>query len=142
MSGAKVILVGLGAVGRVVSRCGIWVCAREGGAGGCHRLRVGATGEIAVPDRRSGRGRRHERIGHELSRPMDGRGHRRGWQPGSKVSMMIIRPPQQGQAFQSWSTRRFSAASGFRLDGAGPGTLRSRRANAMLLARLALAKRP
>src|SRR6516162_5381718 len=97
---------------------------------------------LSVPDRRSGRGRRHERIGHELSRPIDGRGHRRGWQPGSKVSMMIIRPPQQGQAFQSWSTRPFSAASGSRLDGTGLGTLRSRRANAILFARLALAKRP
>ena len=104
VSGARVILVGLGAVGRVVSRCGIWVFAREGGAGGCRRLSVGATGEISVPDRRSGRGRRHERVGHELSRPIDGRGHRRGWQPGSKVSMMIIRPPQQGQAFHSLSS--------------------------------------
>jgi hypothetical protein len=28
-------------------------------------------------------------------------GHSRGWQPGSKVLMMIIRPPQQGQAFHS-----------------------------------------
>ena len=37
--------------------------------------------------------------GHELSSPIDGIGHNRGWQPGSKVSMMIIRPPQQGQAF-------------------------------------------
>ena len=41
---------------------------------------------LSVPDRRSGRGRRHERAGHELSRPIDGSGHRQGWQPGSKVS--------------------------------------------------------
>ena len=34
--------------------------------------------------------------GHELSSPIDGMGQCRGWQPGSKVSMMIIRPPQQG----------------------------------------------
>ena len=142
VSGARVISVGLGAVGRAVSRCGICVFAREGGAGGCRRLSVGVTGEISASDRRSGRGRRQERVGHELSRLIDGRGHRRGWQPGSKVSMMIIRPPQQGQAFQSWSMRRFSAALGSRLDGAGPGALRSRRANAILFARLALAKRP
>jgi hypothetical protein len=31
-------------------------------------------------------------------------GHCRGQQPGWKVSMMIIRPPQQGQAFHSLSS--------------------------------------
>lgn len=56
VSGARVILVCLGAVGRVVSRCGIWVFAREGGASGCRRLSVGITGEIPASDRRSGRG--------------------------------------------------------------------------------------
>jgi len=39
--------------------------------------------------------------GHELSSPIGGIG--RGWQPGSKVSMMIMRPPQPGHAFHSLS---------------------------------------
>jgi hypothetical protein len=43
------------------------------------------------------------RTTHELSKPIAGLGHSPGWQPGSKVSMMIIRPPQQGQAFPSSS---------------------------------------
>ena len=41
---------------------------------------------------------------------------KRGWQPGSKASTMIIRPPQQGQAFQSSSSRPFSAWSLARLE--------------------------
>ena len=49
-------------------------------------------------------GWREERVGHELSSPINGVGHCRGWEPGSKVSMMIIRPPQQGQAFHSGSS--------------------------------------
>jgi hypothetical protein len=50
--------------------------------------------------------------------------------------MMTIGPPQQGQAFHALSTRPFLAASGAWLDRAGAGMPRSRRANAMLLARL------
>src|SRR5262252_3221857 len=50
VSGARVILVGLGAVGRVVSRCEIWVFARAGSVEGCRRLSVGAAGEISAPD--------------------------------------------------------------------------------------------
>ena len=104
VSGAREVLVGLGAVGRVVSRCGIWVFARAGGAEGCRRLSVGATGEISASDG-SGDGRwRQGCDGHELSSPIDGIGHSRGWQPGAKVSMMIMRPPQQGQAFHSSSS--------------------------------------
>jgi len=75
--------------------------AAEGGADDCRRLSVGVTGEIFGV----GQAQRWEEatgsLGHELSSPIDGRGHSRGWQPGSKVSMMIIRPPQQGQVFHS-----------------------------------------
>src|SRR6516164_6919157 len=46
---------------------------------------------------------------YELSSAIEGTGQKRGWQPGSKASTMIIRPPQQGQAFQSSSSRPFSA---------------------------------
>ena len=79
----------------------IWVLAAEGGADGCRRRSVAVAGEIAASDRSSDGGWRQECVGHELSSPIDGMGHSRGWQPGSKVSMMIIRPPQQGQAFHS-----------------------------------------
>jgi adenylate cyclase len=37
----------------------------------------------------------------QLSSPIGGIGRSRGGQPGSKVSMMIMRPPQQGRAFHS-----------------------------------------
>ena len=79
-----------------------------GGADSCRRLSLGVTGEISA-DRRSGRGRRDEPVGHELSRPIGGIGHSRGWQPGSKISTTIIRPPQQGQAFHASSLRPVSA---------------------------------
>ena len=103
----------------------IWVFARAGGAEGCRRLSVGATGEISASDG-SGDGRwRQGCDGHELSSPIDGIGHSRGWQPGAKVSMMIMRPPQQGQAFHSSCSRPSSAPSPSSLDGAGSGTPRS-----------------
>jgi len=69
-------------------------------------------------------------------------GHSRGWQPGWKVSTVTIRPPQQGQIFRSSSSWPPSARSPSALQGAGSGTPRSRRANAMLSARLGLARRP
>ena len=125
VSGAREVLVGLGAVGRVVSRCGIWVFARAGGAEGCRRLSVGATGEISASDG-SGDGRwRQGCDGHELSSPNDRTGHSLGWQPGPKVTMIIMRPPQHGQAFHSSCSRPSSAPSPLSLDGAGLGTPRS-----------------
>ena len=94
-----------GADGRVISGRTICVLAVEGRAEGCPRLSAGVTGEISGSDRRSGDGGwRQQCDGHELSSPIGGMGQCRGWQPGSKVSMMIIRPPQHGQAFHSSSS--------------------------------------
>jgi hypothetical protein len=77
----------------------------EGRADGCPRLSAGVTGEISASDRRSGdEGLQQRCAGHELSSPIDGMGHCRGWQPGPKVSMTIMRPPQHGQAFHSLSS--------------------------------------
>jgi hypothetical protein len=87
----------------VMGRRVIFVLAAQGEADGCHRLSVGVTGEISLSDGRSGGGWQEERVGHELSSPIEGTGHDRGWQPGSKVSTMIMRPPQQGQGFRASS---------------------------------------
>jgi hypothetical protein len=57
--------------------------------------------EISAWNWRGNVGWRQERAGHELSKPIAGLGDSRGWQPGSKVSTMIIRPPQQGQVLHS-----------------------------------------
>jgi hypothetical protein len=104
-SAAMVVSVAAGAGGRVMSRRAICVVRVEGGADGCPRLSAGLTGEISAWDRRSGDERLQQGCaGHELSSPIGGIDHCRGWQPGSKVSMMIIRPPQQGQAFHSLSS--------------------------------------
>ena len=40
--------------------------------------------------------RRQQGVAHELSSPIEGTGQKRGWQPGSKASTVIIRPPQMG----------------------------------------------
>src|SRR5467141_2117673 len=82
------------------------VLPAEGGANGCRRRRVADAGEIAGSDRSDDGGWRQGCDGHELSSPIDGMGHSRGWQPGSKVSMMIMRPPQQGQAFMDKRSTR------------------------------------
>jgi hypothetical protein len=79
----------------VVSWWAICVLAVENGAASCGRRRVAVAGEISASDWGGNVGWREERAGHELSSPIGGMGHSRGWQPGSKVSMMIIRPPQQ-----------------------------------------------
>jgi hypothetical protein len=62
----------------------------------------GAAGEMSARERRSDEGWQQERIGHEVSSRIAGRGQSWGWQPGSKVSTMIMRPPQQGQVFHGW----------------------------------------
>src|SRR5712675_1564481 len=120
------------------------VLPAEGCANGCRRRRVADAGEIAGSDRSDDGGWRQGCDGHELSSPIDGRGHSRGWQPGSKVSMMIIRPPQHGQVFHSSCPSAWppSVPSLSRLDEAGSGMPRNWRANAMLLVRLPLAKKP
>jgi hypothetical protein len=92
----------LDAIGRVIWSLVLQVLQAEGGAGG--RRSVAGAGETAASEGSGDRGWRQKCDGHELSSPIDGVGHSRGWQPGSKVSMMIMRPPQQGQAFHwlSW----------------------------------------
>jgi hypothetical protein len=96
-SGA-LVLAALDTIGRVIWHSMLQV------SDDCRRRSVTGTGEIAASDGSGDEGWRQRRDGHELSSPIDGIGHSRGWQPGSKVSMMIIRPPQQGQASQSLSS--------------------------------------
>src|SRR5262249_37310203 len=43
-------------------------------------------------------------LGNELASPMEGTGENRGWRAGSKISTMIMRPPQQGHAFYPLSS--------------------------------------
>ena len=91
------------AIGQVIWSSMLEVLLAEGGAEGrCRRSAAGAR-EMAGSDERGDRGWRQGCDGHELSSPIDGIGQSRGWQPGSKVSMMIMRPPQQGQTFHSLS---------------------------------------
>ena len=91
-------------MGAVIWYSMLQVLPAQGGADGRCRQSVAGAGEIAVSDGSGDRGWRQECDGHELSSLVEGVGHWRGWQPGSKVSMMIIRPPQQGQAFRSVSS--------------------------------------
>ena len=134
--------VGSAANGRVMGRRVMFGLAAQGGN---RRLPSGERGRyrrgVGVGQAQRRRGRR-ERVGHELSSAIDGRGHNRGWQPGSKVSMMIIRPPQQGQGFHPSSACPPSVPSLSLLDEAGSGMPRSWRADAMLVVRLPLAKKP
>jgi hypothetical protein len=104
VSSGTLVLAALDAIGTVIWYCRFQVLPAEGGADGYRRRRVASAGEISAADRSGDGGWRQEYDGHELSSPIDGMGHSRGWQPGSKVSMMIIRPPQQGQAFHSSSS--------------------------------------
>src|SRR5271170_7594298 len=69
----------------------------------CSMSSIKAIASIVAWDGRGDRGWRQERVGHELSTPIDGRGHNRGRKPRSKVSMMTIHPPQQGQECRSAS---------------------------------------
>ena len=97
-------LAALDAIGPVIWYWMLQVLPAEGGAERrCRRSAAGA-GEIAASDGSGDGGWRQGCDGHELSSPIGGLGHSRGWQPGSKVSMMIIRPPQQGQAFHLLSS--------------------------------------
>jgi hypothetical protein len=97
------VLVALGAIGLAIWNSMLQVLPAEGGAEVRCRRSVPGAGEMAASDG-SGGGWEQGCGGHELSRPIVGMGHCRGWQPGLKVSMMIIRPPQQGQAFHSLSS--------------------------------------
>jgi len=101
---AALVLVAMHRIGTVVLQRAIWVLAVEGGADSCGWRRVAVAGEISPWSRRSNVGWRQGRAGHELSKAIAGMGHSRGSQPGSKVSIMTIRPPQQGQIFRSSSS--------------------------------------
>ena len=101
MTSGTLVLAALDAIGPVIRSSMLEVLPAEDGADGLCRPRVAGAGEMAASDR-SGDGEWRQRWnGHELSNPIDGMGHSRGRQPGSKVSTMIIRPPQQGQEFRS-----------------------------------------
>ena len=104
MTSGALVLAALGAICLVIWYSLLQVFPARGGAEGRCRRSVAGAGEIAASDGSGDGGWRPRCDGHELSSPIEGRGHSRGWQPGSKVSMMIIRPPQQGQAFHSLSS--------------------------------------
>ena len=95
---------GLDAIGPAIWSSMFQALADEGRGDGCHGRSVVAAGGKAASDASDDRGRRQECDGHELSSPIDGTGQSRGWQPGAKVSMMVMRRPQQGQAFHSLSS--------------------------------------
>ena len=109
MTSGAPALADLDAIGTVLWYSMREVLPAEGGADGCRRRSVAGAGEIVASDRSDDGGWQQGCDSHELSNPIDGMGHNRGWQPGSKASTMIIRPPQQGQAFQSSSSRPFSS---------------------------------
>ena len=104
MTSGTLALAAVDAIATVIWYSMLQVLPVEGGADRRCRRRVAGAGEIATPDGSGVGGWRQGCDGHELSSPIDGIGHSRGWQPGAKVSMMIMRPPQQGQAFHSLSS--------------------------------------
>jgi hypothetical protein len=69
-------------------------------------------------------------------------GRCRGVEPRSKVSMMIMRPPQHGQGCEGVGGSLGSRASASTLWSQGIGTASSSRARAMLSAQDGLASRP
>ena len=103
MTSGALVLSARGAIGVVIWYSLRQVVRAEGGGDSRCRRSVGAAGEIATSGGSGVGGWRQGCDGHELSSPIDGIGHCRGWHPGSKVSMMIMRPPQQGQTFHSLS---------------------------------------
>ena len=101
MSSGAVVLAALGAIGLVIWYSLLQVLPAKGSADTGFRRSMASAGERAASDGSGDGGWREGCDGHELSSLIAGMGHCRGWQPGAKVSMMIIRPPQQGQAFHS-----------------------------------------
>src|SRR6266404_3259628 len=69
-------------------------------------------------------------------------GRYRGTLPRSKVSMMSMRPPQQGQGYERLDGSPVSVSAGFSGLVAGGGTTRSSRARPTFSAREPLANRP
>jgi hypothetical protein len=103
VSSRVLVLAALNAIDTAIWYWMLVVLPGEDGAEGCRRRQAAVAGEIALSDVSGEGGWPQGCDGHELSRPTDGMGHCRGWEPGAKVSMMIIRPPQHGQAFHSSS---------------------------------------
>ena len=101
MTSEALVLATLGAIGLVIWYSMVEVLPAKGGADGRCPQSVAGAGQIAASHGSGDGGWRQGCDGHELSSPIDGMGQCRGWQPGSKVSMTIIRPPQHGQAFHS-----------------------------------------
>jgi len=78
---------------------------------------------------------------HEVSTLITTRGvvgRWRGWQPASKVSMMIMRPPQQGQGCES----RCAGSASLVASAAGGTRFKSLRTVSVVSVRLLLASRP
>jgi len=74
------VVVAVGAIGLVIWYWMLPVLPAEGGADGRCRRSVADAVEISASDRRSGeRGLRQGCDGHELSSPIGGMGHCRGW---------------------------------------------------------------
>ena len=88
-----------------------------------------------------GRSGRHHEVSILIA-ALAGVGRCFGWQPRAKVSMMIMRPPQQrhgrGSTRSSSSAAVADVSAGFGRD----GTASNSRARAMLAARLPLANNP
>ena len=103
MTSGALVLAALDAIGAVIWYSMLQVLPAKDGADGRCRRSVAGAGEIAASDGSGDGGWREGCDGHELSSPTDRIGHSRGWQPGAKVSMMMMRPPQHGQAFHSLS---------------------------------------
>ena len=101
MTSEAPVLAALDAIGAMIWDSMLEVFPAEGGADDHRRRRVAGAGEIAASDRSDDGGWRQGCDGHELSEPDRWDRPQRGWHPGSEFSMMIIRPPQQGQAFHS-----------------------------------------
>ena len=104
MTRGALVLAAVGAIGLVMWYSMLQDLPAEGSADGRCRRSVASAGGIAASHGSGDGGWREGCDGHELSSPIGGMGHCGGWQPGANVSMMIIRPPQQGQAFHSLSS--------------------------------------
>jgi len=95
------VLAALDAIGAMIWDSMLEVFPAEGGADDHRRRRVAGAGEIAASDRSDdGDGDRGVMV-MSCPSPIDGIGHNAAGTRVPKVSMMIIRPPQQGQAFHS-----------------------------------------
>ena len=103
MTSGALVLAALGAIGLVIWYSLVQVLPAEGGADSRCRRSVAGTGEVRASHGSGDGGWREGCDGHELSSPIDGMGHCCGWQPGWKISMMTIRPRQEGQVFHSLS---------------------------------------